>query len=256
MKNSKLTFLGTGTSQGIPVPGSIHPVSLSDSKKDKRLRSSVLLEISGTNIVIDCGPDFRYQMLRENVQHVDAIFLTHDHSDHTAGVDDIRPYYFKMEGDMPFYAQSYVLDSLKERFPYIFKEDKYPGAPAIEENIIKNENFYFNKIKVTPLFLEHGKLDVIAYRINDLVYITDANNIPENEYSKLIGVDTLIINALRHEKHHSHFSLSESLEVIKRINPKKAYLTHISQYLGFHDEVEKTLPENVFLAYDGLKLKF
>ncbi len=256
MKNSTLTFLGTGTSQGIPVPGSSHPVSLSDNKKDKRLRSSVLLEIGDTNIVIDCGPDFRYQMLRENVQHVDAIFLTHDHSDHVAGVDDIRPFYFKMDGDMPFYAQDIVIDSLKERYPYIFKEDKYPGAPAIEENIVVNEDFYFNKIKITPLFLEHGKLDVIAYRINDLVYITDTNNIPEKEFSKLENVDTLVINALRHKKHHSHFNLEESLEAVKHINPKKAYLTHISQYLGFHEEVEKTLPENVFLAYDGLKLEF
>lgn len=256
MKKSTLTFLGTGTSQGIPVPGSCHPVSLSINKKDKRLRSSVLLEIGDTNIVIDCGPDFRYQMLREGVQHVDAIFLTHDHSDHVAGIDDIRPFYFKMEGDMPFFAQDIVIDALKVRFPYIFKEDKYPGAPGIEENIIVNKDFYFNNIKITPLFLKHGKLDVIAYRINNMVYITDTNYIPESEYSKLKNVDVLVINALRHEKHHSHFSLEESLEAIKRIKPKKAYLTHISQYLGFHEEVEETLPENVFLAYDGLKLEF
>ena len=256
MKESTLTFLGTGTSQGIPVPGSDHPVSLSKHKKDKRLRSSVLLEMSGTNMVIDCGPDFRYQMLRENIRSVDAIILTHDHSDHVAGIDDIRPFYFRLDGDMPFFAQDIVLKSIRERYPYIFKEDKYPGVPSIEEIEVKNEDFYFNNIKITPLFLKHGYLDVIAYRINNLVYTTDTNNIPESEYSKLIGVDTLIINALRHKKHHSHFCLSEALEVINRVKPKKAYLTHISQSLGFHREVEKTLPKNVFLAYDGLKIKF
>ena len=256
MKKSRFTFLGTGTSQGIPVAGSDHPVSLSKNSRDKRLRSSALLEIGEINIVIDCGPDFRYQMLRENVKHVDAILLTHEHSDHIAGVDDIRPFYFKMEGDMPFYAQDVVLKSVRERFPYIFKEDKYPGAPGIEEHEVINETFYFKNIKVVPLFLKHGKLDVIGYRFGNLVYITDTNAIPESEYGKLENVDILIINALRHEKHHSHFSLKESLEVVQRVKPKKAYLTHISQYLGFHEEVQKTLPKNVFLAYDGLKLDF
>lgn len=215
-----------------------------------------MLEIGESNIVIDCGPDFRYQMLRENVQHVDAIFLTHEHSDHVAGIDDIRPYYFKMDGDMPFYAQDYVLKSIRERFPYIFKEDKYPGAPAIEGNLVDDEVFTFEGINVIPLFLKHGKLDVIGFRFGNLVYITDTNLIPESEYSKLENVDTLIINALRHEKHHSHFSLSETFEVIERVKPKVSYLTHISQYLGFHEEVEKTLPDNVHLAYDGLKLEF
>jgi phosphoribosyl 1,2-cyclic phosphate phosphodiesterase len=248
--------LGTGTSQGIPVPGSNHPVSKSNNLKDKRLRSSVLLEISDTNIVIDCGPDFRYQMLRENVQHVDAIFITHEHSDHIAGIDDIRPFYFKMEGDMPFFAKRNVLQSIRERFPYIFQENKYPGAPGIEDIEIIEKDFIFNGIKFVPLFLGHGKLDVTAFRANNLVYITDANSIPEHEFSKLENVDTLIINALRHEKHHSHFNLEEALYVVNRIKPNRTYFTHISQYLGFHDEVEKTLPENVFLAYDGLKLEF
>ena len=256
MKENTLTFLGTGTSQGIPVPGSNHYVSLSDNKKDKRLRSSVLLEIGKTNIVIDCGPDFRYQMLRENVQHVDAVFFTHEHSDHIAGLDDIRPFYFKLDGDMPVFAQKRVLDSLKERFPYIFKEDKYPGAPGVEEHEIVNEDYFFNNIKITPLFLKHGNMEVVGFRINDLVYITDTNHIPESEYRKLENVDVLIINALKHEKHHSHFSISESLEVVKKVKPRVTYFTHISQYLGLYEEVESTLPENVHLAYDGLKVKF
>jgi len=256
LKKSILTFLGTGTSQGIPVPGSNHPVSLSENKKDKRLRSSVLLEINDKNIIIDCGPDFRFQTLRENLQHVDAIFMTHEHSDHLAGIDDIRPFYFKMEGNMPVFGQKHVLEAIEERFPYIFYTNKYPGAPGIDAIEINNEDFFFNKTRITPLFLKHGKIDVLGYRINNIVYITDTNHIPEIEYKKLENVDTLIINALKHKKHHSHFNLEEALEVVKRVNPKKAYFTHISQYLGFHDEVEKTLPENVFLAYDGLKLEF
>ncbi|MCK5825276.1 MAG: MBL fold metallo-hydrolase [Ichthyobacteriaceae bacterium] len=256
MKNNTLTFLGTGTSQGIPVPGSSHPVSLSENKKDKRLRSSVLLEMDNANIVIDCGPDFRYQMLREKVNDVDGIFLTHEHSDHIAGMDDIRPYYFKLDGDMPVFGQQYVLDSVKVRFPYIFFQNKYPGAPGIEPNIICNDDFTFKGHTFTPIKVDHGKLKVLGYRINDLVYITDASNIPEDQYEKLKNVDTLIINALRHEVHHSHFSLKEALEVVEKVKPNKAYFTHISQHLGFHNQMEKILPKNVHLAFDTLKVKF
>lgn len=251
-----LTFLGTGTSQGVPVVASNHPVSFSKNKKDKRLRSSVLLEIENKNIVIDCGPDFRYQTLREDVQHVDAIFITHEHSDHITGIDDIRPFYFKLGKKMPFFCKKQVAESIKERFPYFFYENRYPGVPELDINEIENEDFFFENIKITPIKLMHANMEIVGFRIKKMVYMTDVNYIPEEEYGKLTNVDTLIINALRHEKHHSHFNLEQALEVIKKIKPKKAYLTHLSQHLGFHDELEKKLPENVFLAYDGLKIDF
>ena len=254
--NNTITFLGTGTSQGIPVAGSDHPVGKSSNLKDKRLRTSVMINVDSNVIVIDCGPDFRYQMLRENVQNVDAILFTHEHSDHIAGLDDIRPYYFKLDGNMPIYAQPYVLESIKKRFDYIFKVNKYPGVPGVDPVEIISERFNFKSTKIIPLYLKHGKLDVLGFRIQNIVYITDCNYIPEKEYSKLKDVDILVINALRLDKHHSHFSLNEALEVVEKIKPSKAYLTHISQYLGFHDDVEKSLPENVYLAYDQLELQF
>ena len=251
-----ITFLGTGTSQGIPVIGSKHPVCLSSDFRDKRLRVSVLLEWGGKSFVIDCGPDFRQQMLREGVTQLNGVLLTHEHSDHTAGIDDIRPFYFK-QGDIPFYASSRVFESLKQRFAYIFETvNKYPGAPTITQNVVsKDMTFLLNNKTVTPIEAMHASLPVLGYRIDGFVYLTDVKTISEAEILKIENCEVLVVNALRIEPHQSHFNLDEALQFVKRINPKKAYFTHISHVLGFHKEVEGQLPENVHLAYDGLKIE-
>ncbi|GAL67029.1 MBL fold metallo-hydrolase [Jejuia pallidilutea] len=250
----KVTFLGTGTSQGIPVIGSKHPVCLSDDFRDKRLRTSVLIEWDDYSYVIDCGPDFRQQMLRCGCEKIDGILFTHEHSDHVLGLDDIRPFYFK-QGDISIYAHKRVIKSLKKRFDYIFEtENKYPGAPTVNINKLKNKAFKIGNLTVLPVKGLHFKLDVFGFRLNDFCYTTDINYMPEKEIDKIKGVKTLVVNALRIEPHYSHFNLEEALEFIKKINPERAYLTHISHMLGFHAEVQKQLPENVFLAYDNLKI--
>lgn len=254
----KITFLGTGTSQGIPVIGSSHPVCLSTDEKDKRLRSSVMIEVDQTILVVDCGPDFRAQMLRENPDHLDAIIFTHEHSDHTAGLDDIRPFYFKQEGDFQLYGHQRVFESLKQRFSYIFEtENKYPGAPTVTLNeIVNNQDFIIGNAVITPINAYHSSLQVFGFRIKDFVYLTDVKTIPEQEITKLKNTKVLVVNALREREHHSHFTLSEALSFIEKIKPEKAYLTHISHELGFYEEVQKNLPKNVFLAYDTLTLEF
>lgn len=254
----KVTFLGTGTSQGIPVIGSTHPVCLSSDSKDKRLRSSVMIEINQTILVIDCGPDFRTQMLRENPSHLDAILFTHEHSDHTAGLDDIRPFYFNQNGDFQLYGHKRVFDSLKQRFGYIFEtENKYPGAPTVALNEIKNNvPFQINNVHITPVNVYHNTLQVFGFRIKDFVYLTDVKTISDQEIKKLVNTKVLVVNALREREHHSHFTLSEALSFIEKVKPEKAYLTHISHELGFYEEVQKTLPKNVFLGYDTLTLEF
>ena len=250
----KVTFLGTGTSQGIPVIGSKHPVCLSSDPKDKRLRVSVMVEVDNLTIVIDCGPDFRQQMLSNNVDHLDGILFTHEHSDHTVGLDDIRPFFFK-QGDIPVFAHERVMKSLRQRFDYIFaSENKYPGAPSVQEHIIQNEAFKLKNLTVVPVNVMHNRVQVYGFRIRDFAYITDAKTIEEEEVEKLKGVDVLVINALRKEPHHSHFNLEEALEFIQKVKPQRAYLTHISHVLGFHEEVQAELPKNVFLAYDNLKI--
>jgi len=250
----KITFLGTGTSQGIPVIGSTHPVCLSINEKDKRLRSSVMIEIDDTVLVIDCGPDFRAQMLRANPDHIDAVLFTHEHSDHTAGLDDIRPFYFKQEGDFQLYAHERVFESLKQRYAYIFEiENKYPGAPTVALNtIVNNVPFIINRTHVTPINALHSSLQVFGFRIENFVYLTDVKTIAKEEVEKLKNTKVLVINALRNEEHYSHFTLDEALAFIALVQPEKAYLTHISHQLGFFEEVQKTLPKNVFLAYDNL----
>jgi phosphoribosyl 1,2-cyclic phosphate phosphodiesterase len=251
----KVTFLGTGTSQGIPVIGSNHPVCRSENPKDKRLRVSALVEVDDLRILIDCGPDFRQQMLTNQVDRIDAILYTHEHSDHTAGLDDIRPYFFR-QGDIPIYAHARVMASLQKRFDYIFaSENKYPGAPSVQENLIENTSFTVKGINVMPVEVMHNRVQVFGFRIRDFAYLTDAKTVTQAEAEKLKGVDVLVVNALRTEPHHSHFSLDEALEFIAKVNPRRAYLTHISHNMGFHDEVQAGLPENVFLAYDNLQIE-
>ena len=252
----KVTFLGTGTSQGVPVIGSKHPVCLSANPKDKRLRVSVLLSWNNFNYVIDCGPDFRQQMLSNNVKKLDGILFTHEHADHTAGIDDIRPYFFR-QGNIPIFVHERVASSLKKRFDYVFAdENRYPGAPAVELNIIKNNQaFSIGDTSVSPIDVDHNKLQVFGFRIKDFTYLTDVKRIDAEEMNKVRGSKVLVVNALREEPHHSHFNLEEALAFVAEVKPDVAYFTHISHLLGFHDEVEKNLPDNVHLAYDNLVIE-
>jgi phosphoribosyl 1,2-cyclic phosphate phosphodiesterase len=252
----KITFLGTGTSQGIPVIGSKHPVCLSPDPRDKRLRVSVLVEPDdGRVYVIDCGPDFRQQMLRHDVQRLDGILFTHEHADHTAGIDDIRPYFFR-QGDIPIYAHPRVVESLRIRFDYIFADvNRYPGAPAVSVNTVqKGVAFRLGSHWVMPVDARHNRLQVFGYRIGDFAYLTDVKTVEPEEMQRLEGVEVLVVNALRQEAHHSHFNLEEALDFIRQVKPATAYLTHISHMMGFHAEIEAALPQNVHLAYDDLTL--
>jgi len=250
----KVTFLGTGTSQGIPIIGSNHPVCLSTNKKDKRLRVSILVEWDDYAYVVDCGPDFRYQMLRANCSKIDGIMFTHEHADHVAGLDDIRPFCF-MHGPLPIYAHERVIKAFHERFAYVFEtENRYPGAPSVSAIEIKNEEFLLGNLNVVPINLYHDKLQVFGFRFKNFAYLTDIKTIEKEEIEKLHDLDVLIVSALRIKPHKSHFNLKEALEFINLIKPKKAYLTHISHMLGFHEEVQQMLPENVYLAYDNLVL--
>ncbi|AXG74617.1 MBL fold metallo-hydrolase [Flavobacterium arcticum] len=251
----KVWFLGTGTSQGIPVIGSSHPVCLSNDHKDKRLRVSVWIHWDNYSYVIDCGPDFRQQMLVSKCPQVDGILFTHEHADHTAGLDDIRPFFFK-QGDIPIYANKRVIENLKRRFDYIFEqENKYPGAPSVHVKEVKsNQPFTIGNKIVQPFVALHGSLEVMGYRIDDFAYLTDVKTIADEEIAKLKGVKVMVVSALRVEPHPTHFNLEEALDFIKIVQPERAYLTHISQHMGFHEEVQKQLPENVFLAYDNLEI--
>jgi len=249
----KVTFLGTGTSQGIPVIGSSHPVCLSDNPKDKRLRVSVLLSWDNFNYVIDCGPDFRQQMLANNVSKLDGILFTHEHADHTAGIDDIRPYFFR-QGDIPIYTHERVAAALKQRFDYIFTDvNRYPGAPAVDLNIIENnQSFSIGNTSVTPIDIDHNSVQVFGFRLKNFTYLTDVKRMNSEEIDKIKGTKVLVVNALREEPHESHFNLEEALAFVEEVKPNITYFTHISHLLGFHDEVEKKLPDNVHLAYDNL----
>ena len=252
----KITFLGTGTSQGIPVIGSDHPVSLSKDLKDKRLRSSILIEYKNLHFTIDCGPDFRQQMLKADCEKLDGIIFTHEHADHTSGIDDTRPYFFR-QGNIPIYLHERVLNSLKERFAYIFDPAKrYPGAPNFDVNLItKDSKFQIKDLTIIPVESMHMKLPVLGFRINNFAYLTDVKTIQKEELEKLKNLDVLVINALRFDPHPSHLNVDEAIDIINQINPKMTYLTHISHNMGFHNEVCEKLPANISLAYDGLEVK-
>ena len=256
-KSNQLIFLGTGTSQGVPVIGCTHPVCHSQDQRDKRLRAAVMVQYNGLNLLIDCGPDFRQQMLRENLTKVDAVLVTHEHNDHIIGLDDLRPLNFSTGLDIPLYARSRVLKEIQSRFPYVFVQDKYPGAPSVTLHEITNEKFSISGVEITPLPVLHGKLPTLGFRIGNMAYLTDISFIPDETIALLQNLDILVIDALRKSpEHYSHLTLSQAIDYAGIIDAKAAYFTHLSHHIGFYKEVSKELPPQMHLAYDGLKLSF
>ena len=248
----KYTFLGTGTSQGIPVITCTCEVCTSTDKKDNRTRTSLLIQSDFTTIVIDTGPDFRTQMLRENIQDLDAVVFTHGHKDHVAGLDDIRPFNYLLNKTIDVYAETSVQEVLKREFSYAFAKQQYPGAPQVLLKTIDTIPFNIDDIPFIPIRVFHKELPVLGFRVHDFTYITDANFIEDEELEKIKGSKVLVLNALRRETHYSHFNLEQAVEIVNKVKPERAYFTHISHHLGLHEVVEKELPENVFLSYDGL----
>jgi phosphoribosyl 1,2-cyclic phosphate phosphodiesterase len=251
----KVTFLGTGTSQGVPVIACDCEVCKSSDIKDNRLRSSILIQSEEKTIIVDTGPDFRQQMLRENVQKLDTVVFTHAHKDHIAGLDDIRAFNFKQKAAIDIYATEAVQEALKVEFHYIFSDYKYPGIPQVNLKTIYHQDFSIGDISFTPVAVMHFKLPVLGFRIKDFTYITDAKTISESEQEKIKGSKILVINALQREKHISHFTLDEAIEFAQKISAEKTYFTHISHKLGKHIDVSKELPKGIELAYDGLVLE-
>ena len=251
----KITFLGTGTSQGVPIIACQCPICLSNNPKDNRLRSSLLIQTQDGNLVIDSGPDFRQQMLRQKVTDLRALLFTHGHKDHTAGMDDIRAFNYILQKPIDIYADKATIQVLKKDFDYAFSDKKYPGVPELEIHEITNQPFYIDQTVITPIEVLHYKLPVYGFRINDFTYITDANYISDTEKNKIKGSRILVLNALRKEPHISHFSLSEAIALAQEIGAEQTYFTHISHQLGLHEEVQSQLPENIYLAYDGLTIE-
>ena len=250
----KIIFLGTGTSQGVPVIGCNCNTCMSDDAHDKRLRSSVYIEINDTTMVIDTGPDFRQQMLREHIIKLDAVLFTHGHKDHTAGLDDVRAFNFSQKRAMDVYATTAVQNTIKREYNYAFSKEKYPGVPQINPNVITNKPFMVKNIEVIPVKATHYTNTVFGYRILNLAYMTDVSKISTKEINKLYNLDVLVINALREKKHYSHFNLQQALELITTLSPKRAFLTHISHNMGREKDMLPLLPENVRFAYDGLEV--
>lgn len=261
----RLTFLGTGTSQGVPMIGCGCEVCRSDDRRDKRLRSSVMVEHfpdgatdgePSTRVIIDAGPDFRYQMLRENVGRIDAILLTHEHKDHIAGIDDVRAFNYFQDSAIAVYAADRVAKVVRKDFDYAFAENKYPGAPDIDLRIIDpGKPFRIGAMEIFPVQGLHYRLPVLGFRVGGIVYLTDFNSISDAEVENIKGVDILVVNALRYEKHLSHFTVEEAIEVSRRVVAKETYLTHMSHQIGLHGRMEGTLPQGVHFAYDGLRLE-
>lgn len=252
----KITFLGTGTSQGVPMIGCGCSVCTSPDERDKRLRSSILISYGGRNIVVDTGPDFRYQMLRQQVKRLDGVLVTHSHKDHIAGLDDVRAFNYLQQESIPIFGTNVTHESLRREFYYAFSDHKYPGVPQLElEEIKAGKEFELYGKQVLPIEVMHFKMPVLGFRIDDFAYITDAKTISEESFKMLEGVDVLVLNALQEIPHISHLTLKEALNVIARINPKKAYLTHISHRFARHTDIDALLPEGVFPAYDGLSLE-
>jgi len=252
----KVTFLGTGTSQGVPVIACECSVCSSPDSKDKRLRSSIMVEQNGKTIVVDTGPDFREQMLRHQVKQLDAILYTHAHRDHLSGLDDIRGFNFKMKRAIDVYCEKRVEAAIRKEFFYAFEEPKYPGVPEMNLHQITLEPFQVLGIPIIPIQVFHHRMKVLGFRFGDFVYITDANRIEPEELEKMKGCKVLVLNALRREEHISHFTLKEAVDLVNLLNPEAAYFTHISHQLGLHQEVEDELPVHIHLAYDGLELHF
>ncbi len=250
----RITFLGTGTSQGVPVIACNCKTCLSDDSRDKRLRSSLLVEDGECTIVIDAGPDFRQQMLRAGVKHLDSILLTHEHKDHIGGIDDVRAFNYISKKPIDIYSDERVQYAIKREYPYVFAEHKYPGIPQMNLITIDNKTFNIGNMEIMPVKVHHYRLPVYGFRIGGLAYITDASYISDESKRKLTGLRCLVVNALRKEKHITHFSLGEALELIHELSPDKAYITHISHQMGLYREVSEELPDNVSLAYDGLEI--
>jgi len=251
----KITFLGTGTSLGVPVVGCPCDVCQNGTEKDKRLRSSILIQDAGINIVVDAGPDFRYQMLRENVKHVEAILITHHHQDHIAGLDDVRSFNFLSGKSMDVYASLVDQERIKEEFSYAFRINKYPGVPSYNLIPLKYEPFSIGHLKIFPFKVLHMKMEVTGFKINDFAYITDVNYIPGHVLSELLNCKIIVLGALQKTKHISHYSLPEAIRVLNFLKPHQAYITHISHSMGFHEEIEKELPDYIHLAFDKLILE-
>ncbi len=250
----KITFLGTGTSSGVPMIACDCEVCTSIDKKDKRLRPSIMVQSANTTIVVDTTPDFRYQMLREKVKNIDAILFTHPHKDHIAGLDDVRAFNFFNKRKMDVYANSLTEEALKREFGYAFSDKKYPGVPDLDLNTITLDPFSIGDISIIPIQVWHLKMPVLGFRFGKFTYVTDANKIDDEEKEKIRGSEIFVINVLRKQSHISHFSLGEAIDLVQELGIPTVYFTHISHQLGLHQTIESELPDNIHLAYDGLTL--